>query len=78
MSRRRRRRPRDRAESARASCKEGFSWPALLCSPLLWLLYQRLWLELSLPSSRWSPCLAGVLRSAMRRQPDRSAALERR
>lgn len=33
-----------RAE-ALAFVKEGFSWPALFV-PLLWLLYQRMWLEL--------------------------------
>jgi Protein of unknown function (DUF2628) len=35
-----------RAE-ALAFVKEGFSWPALLV-PVLWLLYQRMWLELIL------------------------------
>jgi hypothetical protein len=38
--------PEDRAE-ALVFVKEGFSWPALLV-PGLWLLYQRMWLELVL------------------------------
>jgi Protein of unknown function (DUF2628) len=38
--------PEDRAE-ALIFVKEGFSWPALLV-PGLWLLYQRMWLELIL------------------------------
>lgn len=38
--------PEDRAE-ALVFVKEGFSWPALLV-PGLWLLYQRMWLELIL------------------------------
>ena len=36
--------PEERAE-ALVFVKEGFSWPALLV-PGLWLLYQRMWLEL--------------------------------
>ena len=38
--------PEERAE-ALVFVKEGFSWPALLV-PGLWLLYQRMWLELVL------------------------------
>ena len=38
--------PEDQAE-ALVFVKEGFSWPALLV-PGLWLLYQRMWLELIL------------------------------
>ncbi len=38
--------PEERAETL-AFVKEGFSWPALLV-PGLWLLYQRMWLELVL------------------------------
>ena len=36
--------PEDRADSL-VFVKEGFSWPALLV-PGIWLLYQRMWLEL--------------------------------
>lgn len=38
--------PEDRADGL-VFVKEGFSWPALL-APGLWLLYQRMWLELIL------------------------------
>jgi Protein of unknown function (DUF2628) len=38
--------PEERAETL-VFVKEGFSWPALLV-PGLWLLYQRMWLELIL------------------------------